>query len=167
MTDFFLKMLAGNFTFNSFSSSPQSWQAVLYNGGHNSLTTTDTIVSNIAASMTNHMRLKASHGKPVLGQVWWSETCVEVQWPWLTLHAVLVSVCVFFLVMTMLLSSTYARGQLWKASALALMYHGLDDSTAEKIGMIDAVDEMEERARRLQVHTAYTDQGWRFVESVG
>ena len=47
------------------------------------------------------------------------------------------------------------------------MFYGLNDAIAEKVGMIDAVDEMEDRARKLQVHTAYTDQGWRFVESVG
>ena len=164
MTLFFAQMLAGDYR---LSSAQQTWLAMLYKSGGNNLSTTDTTMSNIARSMTNNMRLKASNSKPVLGQVWWSETCVEVQWAWLTLHAVLVSFCILFLALIMLLSSKYARGQLSKSSALALMFHGLNDATAEKVGMIDAVDEMEDRARRVQVHTAYTDQGWRFVESVG
>ena len=165
MTFFFLQMLDGDYYF--YSSSQQTWLSMLYKTGGNNLTTTNTTMSNIARSMTNNMRLKASNSEPVLGQVWWSETCVEVQWAWLTLHAVLVGFCILFLVLTILLSSKYARGQLWKSSALALMYHGLDDATAEKVGMIDTVDEMEDQARSLQVHTAYTDRGWRFVESVG
>ena len=170
MTIFFAMMMKGDHyaqTFDVVNNVGQTWRDILYKAGNNNLTTTNTTMSNIAASMTNNMRLKASNSKPVLGQVWWSETCVEVQWAWLTLHAVLVSFCILFLVLTMLLSSKYARGQLWKSSALALMFHGLNDATAEKVGMIDAVDEMEDRAGRLQVHTAYTDQGWRFIESVG
>ena len=167
---FFFKMFQGyfydNVAYSSRDTSPP-WLSMLWRAVANNVTTTRATVGNIATSMTNHMRLNAMRGEPALGQVWWSETCVEVEWAWLTLHVVLVVLCILFLALTMLVSSKHAKSRLWKSSALALLYQGLDEAMAAKLGTVDTIDEMEERARGMQVHAAYTDRGWRFVESVG
>ena len=148
------------------SCATPDWLSMLWREGHNNFTAIDATLSNIAKSMTNQIRLAANpeYAKHAIGAVWWSSTCVEVQWAWLSLHALLVVLCIIFLLLTMLVNSRHARGRLWMSSPLALMYHGLDGPTAEKVGVIDAVDNMEERARMLRVHLAHTDCGWKLVE---
>ena len=146
------------------SGTSPPWLSMIWRTGAGSFAATNRTMENIATSVTNQMRLAASNSKSAEGQVWWSEICVEVQWRWLTLHAILVFLCFAFLILTMLSSSRYAKGKLWKSSPLALVFHGLDQPMAEKIGAAGVVEDMEDRARTIRVHWAQTDQGWRLVE---
>ena len=167
---FFVGTFNGDFYENvayTVSGTSPAWLSMISKMGAGNLAATNRTMLNMATSITNQMRLRASNSKPAEGQVWWSEICVEVQWRWLTLHAILVCFCFAFLILTMLSSSRYAKGKLWKSSPLALVFHGLDQSTTEKIGAIGVMEDMEDRARTIRVHWAQVDQGWKLVEPPG
>ena len=43
------------------------------------------------------------------------------------------------------------RGTNWKSSPLALLFHGLDKETQERYGQLDDLDEMDEKAKEVNV----------------
>lgn len=74
--------------------------------------------------MTNAMR--ASGGSvPVLGTAYEMSTYVHIQWGWITLPAIVVLMTGTFLAAAMFKSRS-TKTKLWKSSALAMLFHGLD-----------------------------------------
>lgn len=140
---------------------------MLWREGQNNFETANATMASIAQSMTDHMRLMdRGNSSAATGQVWLSQTCVRVEWAWLILHAVLVVLCFVFVALTVVVSHKHARGRIWKSSSLALMYRMLEGQITEKVGMIDDIELIEERARRLKLRLSKTEKGWRFVESM-
>ena len=82
------------------------------------------VVDSVAASLTN-LALDLDD-KSVVGNVTTSELYVHVQWEWLVLPFALEIVGVALFVTTILLSYRHEI-QLWRSSALAHIYHGLDE----------------------------------------
>jgi hypothetical protein len=77
--------------------------------------------------MTNAMRASGG-GVPVLGTAYEMSTYVRIQWGWIALPALVVFMTGAFLAAAMLRSRT-TRTKLWKSSALAMLFHGLDGDT--------------------------------------
>jgi hypothetical protein len=80
--------------------------------------------------MTNAMRASGG-GVPVLGTAYEMRTYVHIRWGWIALPAVVVLMTGAFLASAMLRSRT-TRTKLWKSSALAMLFHGLDGDTRKK-----------------------------------
>ncbi|KAL3454339.1 hypothetical protein BJX65DRAFT_300981 [Aspergillus insuetus] len=84
-----------------------------------------TVVSNIAASLTQCTFDVSDKSSAVTGTAYVSETYVHVQWAWLVLPASLLVLGNVFLALT-ILTNKRNLGSLWKSSAMALLYHGLE-----------------------------------------
>lgn len=85
------------------------------------------LTSELAQSMTNSFR--ASGGAvPVLGAAFESESFVFVRWGWIGLPVAVVGFTALFLGAA-IWSSRRSGLRLWKSSAVAMLYHGLDGET--------------------------------------
>jgi hypothetical protein len=80
--------------------------------------------------MSNAIRASGG-GVPILGTAYEMGTYVHVRWGWITLPAIVVLMTGAFLAAAMLRSRT-TRTRLWKSSALAMLFHGLDGDTRRK-----------------------------------
>ncbi len=80
--------------------------------------------------MTNAIRASGG-GVPVRGTAYEMSTFVHIRWGWITLPATVVLMTGAFLAAAMLKSRT-TRTKLWKSSALAMLFHGLDGDTRKR-----------------------------------
>jgi hypothetical protein len=97
----------------------------------------------LAKTMTNAMR--ASGGAvPVLGTAYERSTYVHIRWGWIALPAIVVLMTGAFLAAAMLRSRT-TRTKLWKSSALAMLFHGLDVDTRKMALDSDSLREVKVR----------------------
>jgi hypothetical protein len=84
-----------------------------------------TVTDRIASAMT--YRLATSpNSTQAKGQVLQNESFVTVQWPFLTLHVIILTIAVVFLAITSLRASNVGE-RLWKDSSVALLCHRMLD----------------------------------------
>lgn len=142
---------------------PQNLQ-VIYNFGNVTFSDVNQTFQNISSSVTNYLRQGGNfyHGKPALGQEWHSLTCIHVQWAWLVFPAVVVFLTLLFLVATVIYTRpTGNRPQIWKASPLPLLYHGLEQQP-DIVG-VERLAEMEHAAKGTLVRLESTQAGVKLV----
>jgi hypothetical protein len=168
----------GYFLWNNFNASiitegdvsgGVSIAQAFYDAGNANFDGIRTTFESTAQSMTIHIRHvgNTSHSAPALGQVIRQETCVQVQWIWLTFPAaVVLMLVVFFGAMIWQTGRDVHRVHGWKSSTLALIYHGLDREVQDRpgYGVLVRDRDMEEEARRMQVRLRPTKKGWLFEE---
>lgn len=82
-------------------------------------------MSNIAASLTQYGLKKSNNS--VNGAVHVTKVFVNVRWSWLILPGILLIVGTIFLVITIVAGKRY-YAPLWKSSALAPYYHGIENN---------------------------------------
>ncbi|KAF2141171.1 uncharacterized protein K452DRAFT_318841 [Aplosporella prunicola CBS 121167] len=147
-------------------ADPQ-WMKELFNKDNASLETINATWSAIAESMTIHIRQNGdeSNSAPAAGIASHTNTCINVRWPWLAYPAALLVLTFSFLLATILHSFGHVGHRIWKASQLAVLFHGLDDALREKCGVVDRTDQMASTARGLHVQVKHEETGMRFVEA--
>jgi Protein of unknown function (DUF3176) len=123
---------------------------------------------NLSDSITTYMRQKGSDdfSAPAIGQALRDQTCVHIQWLFLTYPAILVFVAiVFFICMVFETQRGEAGSHDWKSSPLALLFHGLDREALNKGESTRTVraKEMVRIAERTPVRLKQTEDGWQFV----
>lgn len=113
---------------------------------------------NISDSITTYLRThgNASHSEPARGQVQHYATCLGIQWPWITLPAVLAVLTILFLVLVVE-STGRLETPVWKASLLPWILGGdlevgsdnssLDSEELTKDGV--TVARMEDESRQI------------------
>jgi hypothetical protein len=69
-----------------------------------------------------------------------------------------------FLAGTLWQSSPRTKGEAWKSSMLALLFHGLSSDTLHHVGKADRVTEVTLAARGLKVQLRRNEDGWQFEE---
>ncbi|CAI7653598.1 unnamed protein product [Penicillium bialowiezense] len=116
-----------------------------------------SVMSDIAASFTK-LVLENSNGT-VNGTVQASKVFVSVQWPWLTLPAVLVVLGAMFFIGTTA-TNRKAKMPLWKSSALAPFYHGLEELEGNEF---KSSSTMETTAEGENVRLRYSEAKGRFM----
>ena len=98
-----------------------------------------------------------------VGITWRSETVIQVRWEWLTLPCVLLVGTSVFLGVIIIGTSKKQLG-IWKSNSLALLFHGLGDSSGEIIENLEHVDRMESAAGKTWVRLVNEGHGARLVE---
>lgn len=84
------------------------------------------LASELAASMTNAFRESPGNGTiAVIGQSFEMASFVHIRWGWITLPAIVVAMTGVFLGLAMWRSRS-TRTSVWKSSAIAMLFHGLD-----------------------------------------
>lgn len=142
--------LASNFTQNlelplGQFTGPQAVQS-FFNFGNVTLDYVDHAFANLSESVTNYMRQNGAwnFSEPALGVAKQDKACIAVRWPWLAFPTSLVALTiVFFVVMVLETRPTGTRPDIWKSSALALLYHGLAGEKALPTKDVDYVRGMQ------------------------
>ena len=89
----------------------------------------DMLTSELATSMTNAFRESPGNGTiAVTGQSFEMASFVHIRWGWITLPAIVVAMTGVFLGLAMW-RSRRTRTSVWKSSAIAMLFHGLDGKT--------------------------------------
>lgn len=89
------------------------------------LTGLDMLTSELAATMANAFRESPGNGTlAVTGQSSEMASFVHIRWGWIALLAMVVALTGVFWGLAM--RRTRTRTGLWKSSAIAMLFHGLD-----------------------------------------
>lgn len=105
----------------------------LYDWGNMSFPSIDKTLKNVAESLTNYIRDNANvdHSTPAEGQVLHYATCLDVRWPIIVVHALLITSTLMFFVFV-LASTLDHRMEIWKSSPLPLLFRGLRYGQGER-----------------------------------
>jgi len=115
------------------------------------------LMSDLASSMTTAFR-SFMGAEPVVGTALATESYVHVRWGFIALPIAVVALTAMFLAAAMW--RTKASGsKLWKSSALAMLFHGLDSGTREKFGRGGSLEEKRKWARGVRVQLDEGDSG--------
>ncbi|CEJ58310.1 hypothetical protein PMG11_06972 [Penicillium brasilianum] len=117
----------------------------------------EKIMSNVAASLTK-LQLEKTN-RTFSGTAHSSEVFVKVKWEWMILPGCLVLAGSLFFIATMVVNRT-ARMPLWKSSALAPLYHGLEKQEGDRL--VTAIS-MEVEAENYKVQLMSSDGDGRLV----
>lgn len=155
----------------SVAYSSQNQLQFLYNSGNMSFGLIQKTFDNIADTFTQYMRENGNENytDPALGVVYHYATCLDVNWPWISLPAALSLGALLLLFVT---QSLVARGGIpvWKSSPLPYMYRirsnevGTDlDKGQEKTGGLttptDSLGAMKETAKATRMTLDQSAQG--------
>lgn len=94
----------------------------------------DMLMADVATSMTVAFRGLANTA-PVPGRALAQESYVHVRWGFAVLPLVVVSAAALFLALAVRRAARAGTGELWKGSALAMLFHGLDEDTRARFGV--------------------------------
>jgi hypothetical protein len=114
----------------------------------------DMLMSDLAVSMTTAFR-GFMGAVPTKGTSITTESYVHVRWAFAVLPIAVVVACLIFLLTSIVLTRT-SHTQLWKSSALAALFHGLDKETREKFHAEDGLHAKKKQAKAVKVNL-YTD----------
>ena len=106
-------------------------------------------MSDLATAMTVAFR-SFNGAVAVRGQAFSFETYVHVRWGWIALPALVVLLTGIFLAAA-ILKSRQSRTKLWKSSALAMLFHGLDSETRMQFARQGSLNEKKKRAKDVRV----------------
>jgi hypothetical protein len=142
---------------NDQLQSTSDWMQALYEHGVSNVPDT---LERLAISLTNHMR---QQGVPATGTATKEQTFIKVRWAWLILPLILEALAVAFLTGA-IVKTVKGDVPAWKASALALVFHGPapDDARMDTLPRY-TVGEMESSARLLSMRLKkINEQQFRF-----
>ncbi|KAL8830742.1 MAG: hypothetical protein Q9191_001272 [Dirinaria sp. TL-2023a] len=146
---------------NSGSAFTSDVQQALYNTKNVSAR-----VNNLAISMTNNIRQQNdSMATSAHGITWKSESYVHVRWAWFTYPVAVVGLALLFLTSS-IVESAYRDVLIWKASNLALLFHGqgLDLTTCAAL-KVNRLSRMSKMAREIKIELTQTlNKDWKLVQ---
>jgi hypothetical protein len=147
------------------------WLLNLLNDGNASVASASSYLKALTNSMTGVIRSNGVTQEKdfVHGTAFSTQTCIKVQWAWLSLPAVLIVFGMLFLGATIWESRRILPGSVWKSSGLAVLFHGLDARSRENYGQLDDLQGMDDAAREMRVRLEAIggQDGWEGLRSVG
>ena len=106
-------------------------------------------MNELATAMT--VAFRSFKTVPIYGKATSTQIYVHVQWVWIVLPLFVVGATAIFLVLAMI-NTSRSGAELWKGSALAMLFYGLDHATKVQFGTEGAFDEKKRRMRSLMVY---------------
>jgi hypothetical protein len=170
LQQFLQRFLEGNITVvppdGPYFGDPD-WMVQLNNGGNVTFQSINAFWAAIADSITMLVRTSGdpSNSAPAMGSAYQTDTCVSVQWSWLSFPAALLILTLVFLIATIVQSRKHNNLHIWKGSPLALLYHGMDQNLSDRYRLVDGLDEMEEKASQTVVQIKDVEGELRFVDA--
>ena len=139
---------------------------VLFNSGNNTLESINNTMSRVADFLTTYVRENGDNSNSASAPrtIFQNETFIRVRWAWFTLPAALALFTLIFFMYTLVGIARHERHTNWKSSPLALLFHGLDKETQERYSRLDDLDEMDEKAKEVNVQLHRDgERGWELV----
>jgi hypothetical protein len=140
------------------------WLQTLFNKGNASMETIQPLIDGLANAITGVIRqlggqAQSSEASNPVGTAWRTETCITVQWAWLSLPASLLLFAIVFLSLT-IWKMENSQVNLWKSSPLALLFHGIGHGLKEQHGTLEEVREMKVAARSISARVDQLSGTW-------
>lgn len=153
VSEYLAGFLKGNMNIPMAGGGDPDWVAQLFEGDNTSFARVEAIWAALAESLTINIRLnsESNFSSPAVGTAYRTETCIIVQWPWLAYPAALLLLTLVFLAATIVQSRRRTRHQIWKASPLALLLHGVEDDVKGRCRHEIRTSEMEKSVREVNV----------------
>ncbi|KAJ4346764.1 uncharacterized protein N0V89_010696 [Didymosphaeria variabile] len=107
------------------------------------------LMSDLAVSMTTAFR-GFTGAEPVNGKSSSLESYVHVRWGFAILPVAIVLATVLFLIASMVMTRS-SETKLWKSSALATLFHGLDHDTRAMFDLNDNLEQEKKQANEVRV----------------
>ncbi|KAF1844329.1 uncharacterized protein K460DRAFT_369193 [Cucurbitaria berberidis CBS 394.84] len=158
----------------------ESMMAIWHAGsGNGTLEDISGLMKNISDSLTTHIRQHghANLSQPARGEVHYNTVCIRVQWAWLIYSGAAVVLTLLFFVWVVVqakLDQSQLR-KIWegegmhapfydfKSSALALLFHGLDDNSRRELEEVGSTSEMEKISKDVKIQLVATEKGWKLA----
>ena len=149
----------------NWNESEFSWRILdIQNSSQNAAKIIDfglsTVVQRMAASLSKLARDSSS--KTATGIVSTQQTYVKVNWPWVTLPALLLALGIILVFSTIMVNKRQRLG-LWKSSILPVLYHGLENEYLTVDDESTDISQMDEAARNVNVKLGLSDTQGRLV----
>lgn len=144
------------------------WSVNLWRNGSATLETVQAAMDGLSQSITARWRQGdevSNNVGPVVGTVWGDQTCVRVNWVWISLPAGLLLLTIVFLVL-IITRTRSKRAHVWKSSIFAVLFSGLDQDTRKADGPVGSLEDMKVAAERATVRLEDTKEGFRLVGQV-
>jgi hypothetical protein len=148
---------------NEASVTGEPYLRRLYFGDEPAITKFERFMAGLATALTARIRTFSAGTEavqPVHGDVWRADICYEVRWTWLIYLATMLALEIIFLLSVMLVPRLGGWNLDWKSSALATVFHRLDEKLYESSEGLSTKKRMEEAAKRLEVHLVETNGHW-------
>jgi hypothetical protein len=162
---------------------PEPLLAMRFAGsGNGTLQDMSGLMRNVSAGLTKYVRRKASGNlsRPKLGTVTHNTVCIRVKWPWVAFSGLIILLTLVFFIYVVVKSrgdqaelrnaykseGIYALYYDFKSSALALLFHGLDDASRRElinVGSTNRTAEMIRRSHDVKIQLVATEKGWKLA----
>jgi hypothetical protein len=140
------------------------WMQRLYQRGTANVTTAREYMSGLAISMSAHMRKELDVSQDALGIIHAQQTCVRINWVWISLPASLVLLGMLFFAATMWSTLTQTWHGMWKSSALALVFVSIESEKLLHDEVLDKNSQIANAAQNMKAKFMKTERGWDFVQ---
>lgn len=141
----------------------------IFQEGNVTFSTINDTFSRVAARLTTWNRENYAQYGPwyATGEVYKTQTCVQIEWAWLAYSAALVLATIIFLLATIIKTRRYEGSYHdYKSSVLALLYHRIGGMGTEGlVSDIQSTDELMKRAQDTWVVLDGSQNTWRFVHA--
>ena len=114
---------------------------------------------NVALSLSNEFRRSADGSPLITGKLGRVRTVLKVRWEWMTLPVFCVLVSNAFFVYT-IFENRRGRLPVWKGSALAGLFHGLEEKVKRSVEEVEGAHAMNIMAEEVKVRLSKEDGIW-------
>ena len=114
---------------------------------------------NVALSLSNEFRRNADGSPFITGRLGTVRTVLNVRWEWITLPVFCVLVSMGFFAYT-IFENRRGRLPVWKGSALAGLFHGLEDKVRRGVEEVEGAHAMNVMAEEVKVRLGKEDGIW-------
>jgi hypothetical protein len=149
--------------------------------GNGTLQDMSGLMRNVSAGLTKYVRQSSSNlSRPKLGTVTHNTVCIGVKWSWIAFSGLIVLLTLVFFIYVVVKSrgdqaelrnayeseGIHAPFYDFKSSALALLFHGLDDASRSElinVGSTNRTAEMIRRSHDVKIQLVATEKGWKLA----
>ncbi|RYP69829.1 hypothetical protein DL769_005181 [Monosporascus sp. CRB-8-3] len=149
---------SGETFFDSDAVAAFYWDYYEYAGG------LDTLVADVATSMTVAFRSFLG-AAPVPGRAVSQQSYVHVRWGFAVLAVVVVVVATALFLVLAIYWTRRSETEPWKSSALALLFHCLDENVRAQFDAIGGMDEKKRQAKGVKVQLDESDENRTLLRS--
>jgi hypothetical protein len=143
-----------------------TWVRRLYNRGNASMDTVHQLMEGVADTMTVYMRHYTNDDDDIRftrGTIMVNDTCVSVQWEWMSFLAIMLLLTLIFLGATIVYWHRGTWREDWKSSSLAVLFHGVEPP---RQGLLRQ-EEIYKASRDVRVQLRGSGNDWQFMRVEG
>jgi len=139
----------------------EAWMVNLWRNGTANLHTFEQAMQGLANSLTLIVRQQGANSSQALvsGTVWGTQTCIHVEWAWLSLPAALLVLTILFFATTIIQVKYSFVRYVWESAPLALLFQGFRFENLDREAF-ETNRDLEEKAGQVRAQMEYANGHW-------